>query len=36
VVRPGGAVMSDLLYVGLSVAFFVLAAAFSWFCEKVR
>ena len=36
VVRPGGVVMSDLLFVGLTVAFFALAAAFAWFCEKVR
>jgi hypothetical protein len=31
-----GHVMSDLFYIGLTVAFFVLAAAFAWFCEKVR
>jgi hypothetical protein len=34
--RPGGFVMSDLVYIGLTIAFFALAAAFAWFCEKVR
>jgi len=28
--------MNDLAYVGLSVAFFVLAAAYAIFCDKVR
>jgi len=27
---------NDLVFVGLSVAFFVLAAAYAGFCEKVR
>jgi hypothetical protein len=27
---------SDLVYAGISVAFFVLAAAYAWFCQKVR
>jgi hypothetical protein len=31
-----GAHMSDLVAVALSVAFFVLAAAFVYFCDKVR
>jgi hypothetical protein len=26
----------DLVFVGISVAFFALAAAFAWFCRKVR
>jgi hypothetical protein len=28
--------MNDLLFIGLTVAFFALATAFAWFCEKVR
>ncbi len=28
--------ISDLIYAGLSVAFFVLALAYTRFCEKVR
>ncbi len=28
--------MSDLVYAGLSVAFFALAAAYVLFCDKVR
>ena len=28
--------MSDLLYVGFSLAFFVLSAVYAIFCEKVR
>jgi hypothetical protein len=28
--------VSDLLFVGLSVAFFAIAAAYAWFCGKVR
>jgi len=28
--------MSDFLFAGLSVAFFALAVAYAWFCEKVR
>lgn len=42
VARPGAAIptgdplMSDVLFVGLAVAFFALAVAFAWFCEKVR
>jgi hypothetical protein len=28
--------MTDLLYASLSVAFFVIAAAFAFFCQKVR
>jgi hypothetical protein len=35
-VQHGDPAMSDILLVGLAVAFFVLAAAFAWFCEKVR
>jgi hypothetical protein len=27
---------SDLVFVGISVAFFALAAAYAWFCRKVR
>ena len=27
---------SDLVYAGISAAFFVLAAAYAYFCEKVR
>jgi hypothetical protein len=27
---------SDLFFIGISAAFFVLAAAYTWFCEKVR
>jgi hypothetical protein len=27
---------SDLVFVALSLAFFALAAAYAWFCEKVR
>ncbi len=34
--QRGDPAMSDILFVGLAVAFFVLAAAFAWFCEKVR
>ena len=26
----------DLVYVGISVAFFAIALAFVWFCRKVR
>ncbi len=26
----------DLVYTGISVAFFALAVAFAWFCKKVR
>ncbi|MDD2765483.1 MAG: hypothetical protein PHE83_16095 [Opitutaceae bacterium] len=29
-------VMSDLVFVGAAVAFFALAAAYAWFCGKVR
>ena len=28
--------VADLVYVGLTVAFFGLAIAYAWFCEKVR
>ena len=28
--------VADLVYVGITVAFFALAAAFAWFCRKVR
>jgi hypothetical protein len=28
--------MNDLVFVSLSIAFFVLAAAYAVFCEKVR
>jgi hypothetical protein len=34
--QRGAPPMSDVLFVGLAVAFFALAAAFAWFCEKVR
>jgi hypothetical protein len=34
--QPGDPVMSDVLFVSLTVAFFVLAVAFAWFCEKLR
>jgi hypothetical protein len=27
---------SDLVFVGLTLAFFALAVAYAWFCEKVR
>jgi hypothetical protein len=27
---------TDLVFVGISVAFFALAAAYAWFCRKVR
>lgn len=27
---------SDLVFVGISVAFFAIAAAYAWFCRKVR
>jgi hypothetical protein len=27
---------SDLVFVGISVAFFALAMAYVWFCKKVR
>jgi hypothetical protein len=27
---------SDLVFVGISVAFFAIAAAYAWFCGKVR
>jgi hypothetical protein len=27
---------SDLVFVGISVAFFALAMAYAWFCKKVR
>jgi hypothetical protein len=32
----GGFVMSDLAFVGLTVAFFALCIAYTWFCEKLR
>jgi len=28
--------MSDLFFIVLTVAFFFAAAAFAWFCQKVR
>jgi len=28
--------MNDLIFISLSVAFFVIAAAYAHFCEKVR
>jgi len=27
---------NDFIFIGISVAFFVLAVAYAWFCEKVR
>lgn len=27
---------SDVVFAGIAVAFFVLAAAYAWFCRKVR
>ena len=30
------ALAADLVFVGISVAFFALAAAYAWFCRKVR
>jgi hypothetical protein len=29
-------VVSDLVFGGISVAFFALAVAYAWFCKKVR
>lgn len=29
-------VVSDAVFVAVSVAFFALAAAYAWFCKKVR
>jgi hypothetical protein len=29
-------VVSDAVFVGVSVAFFAFAAAYGWFCKKVR
>jgi hypothetical protein len=35
--RPGRQVkVNDFIYVGLSVTFFAAAAAYAYFCEKVR
>jgi hypothetical protein len=34
--QPGGNLMSDLFFIVLTVAFFFAAAAFAWFCQKVR
>ncbi len=34
--RPRDPRMSDLAYLALTVAFFLLAIAFGWFCGKVR
>jgi len=28
--------MDDLIFIGLTLLFFLLAAAYAWFCEKVR
>jgi hypothetical protein len=28
--------LSDLVFTGVSVAFFALAIAYAWFCEQVR
>jgi hypothetical protein len=28
--------VGDLLFAGISVAFFALAVAYAWFCKKVR
>ena len=30
------AAVGDLVFVGISVAFFALAIAYAWFCKKVR
>ena len=29
-------IWSDLVFVGISVAFFGIAIAYAWFCQKVR
>jgi hypothetical protein len=28
--------LDDLIFIGISVAFFALSVAYAWFCEKVR
>ena len=28
--------MIDLIFIGITLAFFALAIAYAWFCEKVR
>jgi hypothetical protein len=33
---PGAQVMSDLAFIGLSVAFFAIAVGYAYFCDKVR